>query len=75
MRDMRPQFDREQDFYVARPFLAAGRNFAPGELFDKSLVTPRMLRQLYESVRVLKQQPAAVKPDSKSKRYRAEVSA
>lgn len=46
------RFDRDQEFEVRRPFRAAGVDFNRGDTFDKTLVTTRTLRQLYESRRI-----------------------
>jgi len=53
-RDLRPTFNGQHDFYVTRAFLAHGRNFSPGELFDKQLVPLRRLQQMYDA-RMLRQ--------------------
>ena len=53
-RDVRPDFDRTADFYATRLFTAGGRDFVPGDQFDKSLVDVRRLRQMYD-LRQLKQ--------------------
>lgn len=44
-----PAFSRDLDLVVLKHgVMAGGRAFAIGEAFDKSLVTTRRLRQLYE---------------------------
>lgn len=49
----RPEpFDRARDFTVVRPFTLDGRALAPGEAFDKSLLTTRRLRQLFDQRRL-----------------------
>lgn len=68
-RDFRPTFDPEADFFAARVFTCAGKKFAPGDWFDKSLVDTRRLRQMYEVVHFLSQEPpkAAAKPKPQAK--------
>jgi hypothetical protein len=51
------QFDRDRNFIVTRAVIVSGKKFGPGDPFDKTLVTTRRLRQLYEH-RVLKMGPA-----------------
>jgi hypothetical protein len=46
--DRLAQFNRDRDFIVCRAIKAQGRVFGPKEPFDKTLVTTRRLRQLYE---------------------------
>ena len=55
-REVRPPFDPTQDFYVTRP-LQADRSYLVDELFDKTVVEPRRLRQMYEH-RMLRQETA-----------------
>jgi hypothetical protein len=43
------KFDRNQDFVVAKPFRVRGIDLVAGETFDKTMVTTRTLRQLFES--------------------------
>ena len=45
-------FDRERDFVAGKPMRVSGRDFLPGDPFDKSLVSTRRLRQLYEQRKV-----------------------
>jgi hypothetical protein len=45
---LRPEFDGTQEFKALRPVKASGVRFEVGETFDKSLVSPRVLRQLYD---------------------------
>lgn len=45
----RNKFDRERDFVVRKALTLGGVKHAPGEPFDKSLVTTRRLRQLFDS--------------------------
>ena len=42
------KFDRERTFSVNHPFTCGGKKFAAGDIFDKTLVTTRRLRQLYD---------------------------
>jgi hypothetical protein len=42
-------FDREAEFRVFRPIRLNGENLQPGSLFDKSLVSTRTLRCLYDN--------------------------
>lgn len=44
----RKTFDPDREFTVRRKFSCGGEPFAPGEAFDKTLVTVRRLRQLYD---------------------------
>ena len=46
--ERQPEFSRDRDFLVARAIKAQGRSFNPDEPFDKTLVTTRRLRQLFE---------------------------
>lgn len=57
-RFSRPPFDREQDFITTRAFLVGGRQFSPGEQFDKSLVVERRLRQMYDTRQLRQVVPA-----------------
>ena len=47
----RPRFDPGADFFVTKSFKIDGKQFTPGEPFDKALVNQRLLRQLYEATR------------------------
>jgi len=51
------QFDRDRNFLVTRSVVVSGKKFGPGDPFDKTLVTTRRLRQLYDH-RFLKMGPA-----------------
>lgn len=42
------RFDGSRDFIAQADFLAAGRQWTVGEVFDKSSVSARVLRQLYD---------------------------
>jgi hypothetical protein len=44
----RNKFDRDRDFVVRRMVTVQGQTFGPGNAFDKTLVTTRRLRQLYD---------------------------
>lgn len=46
------KIDREQDFLANKPMRVKGTDFLPGQPFEKSLVSTRRLRQLYESRKV-----------------------
>lgn len=41
-------FDRDLDFVAAKTFTFAGKEFRPGDQFDKSEVNTRRLRQMYD---------------------------
>jgi hypothetical protein len=41
-------FDREREFRVRRKITLGDKTFSPGDVFDKSLVTTRRLRQLFD---------------------------
>lgn len=56
-RITRPAFDPDQDFVTVREMTLEGTKLAPDQPFDKSLVTSRRLRQLYDG-RYIKQVPA-----------------
>lgn len=76
-REVRPQFDPGADFYVTRPFKAGGKVYAVDELFDKSLVEARRLRQMYDQ-RMLRQQGPTSTSDEpyapvRRRRYRDEA--
>ncbi len=45
----RDKFDARGEFVIQRPMSWSGRELTPGSLFDKTLVTIRKLRQLYEN--------------------------
>jgi hypothetical protein len=47
------QFDRDRSFTVRQPVTVSGRFFSPGEPFDKTLVTTRRLRQMFEQRRLI----------------------
>jgi hypothetical protein len=55
---MRAPFDRGNDFFAVRSFKLNGCEIAPGSLFDKTLVTTRRLRQMYDA-RMLTQKPVS----------------
>ena len=67
----RDAFDRDREFVVGKSLTLRGRPFGPGDAFDKTLVSTRRLRQLYDS-RYLKMSDAqtatisAVDPDAMS---------
>jgi len=70
-KDHNEQFDGDRDFVVVRGIPVSGHRFDPGDLFDKTLVTTRLLRQMYEQ-RILKF--ASEKPRSRVKRYKPKSS-
>jgi hypothetical protein len=43
------KFDRADNFIVSRPVTVRGVDLIPGDPFDKTTVTTRTLRQLFES--------------------------
>jgi hypothetical protein len=43
------KFDRANDFIVSKPFRVRGIDLVAGDAFDKTMVTTRTLRQLFES--------------------------
>jgi hypothetical protein len=45
-------FDRERTFVVRRPLRCAGRDYKAGEIFDKTRVSTRTLRQLFDCRRL-----------------------
>jgi hypothetical protein len=55
-RHMRPEFDRDRELIVVKPFNIQGRRWNCEEVFDPKQVTVRRLRQLYDS-RYLKHMP------------------
>lgn len=55
-------FDREGTFVAGKPMRVSGQDFLPGDAFDKSLVSTRRLRQLYEMRKVRMVEPDAVVP-------------
>lgn len=65
-REVRPKFDPAADFIVHRAFICAGKQFAPGDKFDKRLVDPRRLRQMAEVTRQVKQVDAPAKPSAQA---------
>lgn len=46
------KFDRGNDFVVFRPVKVRGVVLVPGDQFDKTTVTTRTLRQLFESRKI-----------------------
>jgi hypothetical protein len=46
------KFDRDQDFVVSKPFRVRGIDLVAGDTLDKTMVTTRTLRQLYESRKI-----------------------
>ena len=50
MNALRPQFDPEGEFVVAKSLIVTNTKFEPDPsvVFDKGLVSTRLLRQLYE---------------------------
>lgn len=46
------RFDRSQEFVVQKPFRLQGVDLVAGDPLDKTMVTTRTLRQLYESRRI-----------------------
>ncbi len=67
----REPFDRERDFVTSRSLPVSGRVFTPGERFDKTLVTDRRLRQMYEQ-RILNVEPKKLDDAEKSTSKRAQ---
>lgn len=59
----RPPFDRDADFVIARPFLLSGVNMQPGQRLDKTLVTVRRHRQLYDKRLVEQGNPPVTMPE------------
>lgn len=47
--NLREAFDRDRFFVTVKPVTLNGRKFGPGQPFDKTLVTTRRLRQLYDT--------------------------
>lgn len=45
---LREKFDPARDFIVNRSLKCGGRDFVRGSLFDKTIVSTRRLRQLYD---------------------------
>jgi hypothetical protein len=62
-RYFRADFDRSQEFYVARGFTFNGAGFQPGQVIDKSQFSVRRLRQLYD-LRKINQRPPVVNGQS-----------
>lgn len=63
----RPPFDPRFEFVVVPPggrpsISVSGKVFSAGQILDKSLVTPRCLRQMYEASRVIAVAPGSVLP-------------
>jgi hypothetical protein len=48
-RSWHSKFDVDREFVVRRRVTVAGRVFVPGELFDKTSVNTRRLRQLFDA--------------------------
>lgn len=46
------KFDRSKDFVVSKPFRLRGIDLVAGDPLDKTMVTTRTLRQLYESRKI-----------------------
>lgn len=61
---MREHFDRDQQFIVLRPGRIAGIHHAAGQLLDKSLVSTRLLRQMFDNrwLRLAKPEEESTKP-------------
>lgn len=55
----REPFDRDREFTVTKGFTLHGRDFGPGDPFNKYLVTTRRLRQMFDS-RLIKMNGVAV---------------
>ena len=75
-RSRRQPFDARHAFVATPPggrpsISVAGREFAAGEEIDKSLVTPRRLRQMYEASRVIAVAPGSSVPETRVPRPRA----
>lgn len=69
----RPPFDARHKFVVTPPggrthIFVGGRAFAHGDEMDKTLVTPRRLRQMYESSRVIAVAPGSTLPAAPARR-------
>ena len=47
--NLREAFDRDMDFEAVKAFKFDGKAFIPGQSFDKTQVTTRRLRQLYDN--------------------------
>lgn len=52
-RSWRNKFDLERDFVVRRALTLGGTKLAPGDHFDKSLVSVRRLRQLFDQLTIM----------------------
>lgn len=50
-------FDRDQDFIVKRSIKCSGKSYNPGDKLDKTRLTTRRLRQLYEQRIVVMVEP------------------
>lgn len=52
-----PRFAADKEFVARKNIMIAGRKFEAGEVIDKSLLSVRQLRQLYDTRRVLERDP------------------
>lgn len=64
-------FDPEADFRVLRPIRLDGRDLVPGDPFDKSTVTTRTLRLLYDDRKLEMVDKADPEPAPQSIAYAA----
>lgn len=51
-KTIREEFDREREFVVLKPLTLFGKNLTRGQPFDKTQVTTRRLRQLFDQYMV-----------------------
>lgn len=61
------EFDRDRGFAARVPIRVSGRQFQPGDQFDKSLVTTRRLRQLFDNRNLVMLSHEEVEPPAPSR--------
>lgn len=63
-----PTFDREAEFVVKKPFKIHGQALRPGDAFDKSSVTTRRHRQLYDTRKIALKNPPPERARARNRR-------
>jgi hypothetical protein len=68
-----PRFAADKEFVARKNIMIAGRKFEAGEVIDKSLLSTRQLRQMYDTRRVLERDPRPGTHAGDRKRQRDEI--
>ncbi len=60
-RNYLPKFDPDKRYVVRTAMVMSGKGLVPGQTFDRSLVTTRRMRQLYEQRKIVLLDPHPTK--------------